>query len=80
MWTRRIDLNIAEPAAQPAPLRRRLKMFPERVRCIPQAADELKATARDKIAWHRQAGGGKLSSAGNKLSMADVFSSPCSTS
>src|SRR5258708_21555674 len=49
MWTRRIYLNIAEPAATGFPFAERLKMFQKRVPCIPGAADELKATARDKL-------------------------------
>jgi len=48
-------------------------MFQSRVRCIPQAADELKATARDKLAWLDKLVGGKPFIAGNKFSMADVF-------
>src|SRR5215475_2262617 len=51
MWTRRIDLNIAEPALNGFRFAEGLKMFQSRFRCIPQAADDLKATARDKLAW-----------------------------
>src|SRR5216683_3064380 len=49
MWTRRIDLNIAEPATNGFRFAEGLKMFENRVRCIPGAAGELKATARDKL-------------------------------
>ena len=73
MWTRRIDLNIAEPALNGFRFGEGLKMFQSRVRCIPQAADELKATARDKLAWLDKLVGGKPFIAGNKFSMADVF-------
>ena len=45
MWTRRIDLNIVEPAANGFRFAEGLKMFENRVHCIPQAADDLKATA-----------------------------------
>jgi len=51
MWTRRIDLNIAEPAANGFRFAEGLKMFENRVRCIPGAAADLKATARDKLKW-----------------------------
>jgi glutathione S-transferase len=73
MWVRRIDLNIAEPALNGFRFGEGLKMFQSRVRCIPQAADELKATARDKLAWLDKLVGGKPFIAGNKFSMADVF-------
>src|SRR5689334_23765165 len=45
MWTRRIDLNICEPALNGFRFAEGLKMFETRFRCIPQAADDLKATA-----------------------------------
>ena len=51
MWTRRIDLNIAEPATNGFRFAEGLKMFENRIRCIPEAADGLKATARDKLKW-----------------------------
>jgi glutathione S-transferase len=73
MWTRRIDLNIAEPALNGFRFAEGLKMFASRVRCIPQAADELKATARDKLAWLDGLMGSKPFVAGTKLSMADIF-------
>jgi glutathione S-transferase len=73
MWTRRIDLNIAEPALNGFRFAEGLKMFESRVRCIPQAADDLKATARDKLAWlDKQVGSGPYI-AGKKLSMADIL-------
>ena len=36
MWTRRIDLNIVEPAANGFRFAEGLKMFENRVRCIPR--------------------------------------------
>src|SRR4029077_13702081 len=51
MWTRRIDLNICEPATNGFRFAEGLKMFQDRVHCIPQAADDLKATARKRLAW-----------------------------
>jgi glutathione S-transferase len=46
MWTRRIDLNIVEPALNGFRFAEGLKLFESRIRCMPQAADDLKATAR----------------------------------
>jgi len=73
MWTRRIDLNIAEPALNGFRFAEGLKMFQSRVRCIPQAAEDLKATARDKLAWLDKLLGDSPYIAGTKLSMADIF-------
>jgi glutathione S-transferase len=73
MWTRRIDLNIVEPAANGFRFAEGLKMFQDRVRCIPQAADDLKATARDKLAWLDGLMGAKPFIAGDKLTMADIL-------
>jgi glutathione S-transferase len=73
MWTRRVDLNIAEPALNGFRFAEGLKMFQSRVRCIPQAADELKATAKDKLAWLDKLLGSKPFIAGNKISMADIL-------
>lgn len=73
MWTRRIDLNICEPALNGFRFAEGLKMFETRFRCIPQAADDLKATARDKLAWLDKLVGSKPFIAGNKLTMADIL-------
>jgi glutathione S-transferase len=73
MWARRIDLNIAEPAANGFRFAEGLKMFENRVRCIPGAADGLKATARDKLKWLDGLVGSKPFIAGDKLTMADIL-------
>ena len=51
MWTRRIDLNICEPLANGFRFAEGLRLFENRVHCIPQAADDLKAVAREKLTW-----------------------------
>ena len=73
MWTRRIDLNIAEPATNGFRFSEGLKLFQNRIRCLPEAADGLKATARDKLAWLEGLMGGKPFVGGKKLSMADIL-------
>ena len=73
MWNRRIDLNIVEPGAAGFRYAEGLKMFQSRMHCIPQAADDLKATAREKLEWLDGLMGGKPYIAGDKLSMADIF-------
>ena len=76
MWTRRVDLNIVEPALNGFRFAEGLKLFQNRVRCIPDAADGLKATARDKLGWLEGLMGAKTYIAGDKLSMADIFLFP----
>ena len=73
MWTRRIDLNIAEPGANGFRFSEGLKLFQNRMRCIPEAAEGLKATAREKLAWLDGLMGAKPFIAGGKLSMADIL-------
>ena len=73
MWTRRIDLNICEPGANGFRFAEGLKLFQNRIRCIPEAADGLKATARDKLAWLDKLMGAKPFVGGDKLTMADIL-------
>ena len=49
MWTRRIDLNIAEPAANGFRFAEGLKMFENRVRCIPGAAGALRSLSTQNL-------------------------------
>jgi glutathione S-transferase len=51
MWTRRIDLNIVEPMSNGFRYAEGLRLFESRIHTIPQAADDLKAIAREKLAW-----------------------------
>ncbi len=73
MWTRRIDLNIVEPAANGFRFSEGLKLFQNRIRCIPEAAEGLKATARDKLAWLNGLMGAGPFVCGAKLTMADIL-------
>ena len=73
MWVRRIDLNIIEPGANGFRFAEGLKLFQNRIRCIPEAADGLKATARDKLKWLDGLMGDKPFVAGEKLTMADIL-------
>lgn len=73
MWTRRIDLNIVEPATNGFRFSQGLKLFENRIRCIPEAADGLKATAQDKLKWLDGLMGTKPFVVGNKLTMADIL-------
>jgi glutathione S-transferase len=73
MWTRRIDLNIVEPGINGFRFAEGIKLFQNRVRCLPEAADGLKATARDKLVWLDGLLGSKPFIAGDKLTMADIL-------
>ncbi|MGH7094799.1 MAG: glutathione S-transferase C-terminal domain-containing protein, partial [Stellaceae bacterium] len=73
MWTRRIDLNILEPMANGFRFGEGLKMFQDRVHCIPQAAADLKATAQERLAWLDGLMEGRQFVCGDRLTMADVL-------
>ena len=72
MWTRRIDLNIAEPMANGFRFSQGLKLFQNRMRCIPEAADALKATAQDKIGWLNGQMEGRQFVCGDRFTLADI--------
>ena len=73
MWMRRIDLNICEPMANGFRFGEGLKMFQDRIRCIPQAADDLKATAQEKLAWLDGLMGDNDYVVGDRLTLADIL-------
>jgi glutathione S-transferase len=73
MWTRRIDLNIVEPAANGFRYSQGLKLFQNRIRCIPAAADDLKATAREWLVKVDELMGSKPFITGAKVTLADIF-------
>ena len=73
MWTRRVDLNVCEPMGNGFRFSEGLQMFENRVRCIPQAAADLKATAQDKLAWLDAQMAGKDYLAGERFTMADML-------
>ena len=73
MWTRRIDLNIVEPMANGFRYGEGLALFKERIHVIPQAADDLKAIAREKLAWLDGLMEGNDWICGSRFTLADVF-------
>lgn len=73
MWTRRIDLGIVEPLTAGFRYAEGLKMFSTRMRCIPQAADDLKAIAKDKLAWLDGQIAGRQYICGDRFSLADIL-------
>ena len=73
MWTRRIDLNIVEPMLNGFRFSEGLKLFQNRIRCIPQAADDLKATARERLTWLDGLIAGRRYVCGDRFSLADIM-------
>jgi len=73
MWVRRIDLNIVEPMANGFRYAEGLALFKNRIRTIPQAADDLKAIAREKLAWLDAQIAGRDWIVGNRFTLADVL-------
>lgn len=73
MWVRRVDLNILEPMANGFRFGEGLEIFKRRVHVIPQAADDLKAIAREKLEWLNGLIQGREFIAGDRLTLADVM-------
>lgn len=73
MWTRRIDLSIVEPLTNGFRFSDGIKLFENRLHCIPAAADDLKKIARDKLAWLDGLIAGRDYIAGAKFSLADIL-------
>lgn len=73
MWARRVDLNIVEPMANGFRYSEGLLLFKDRIHTIPQAADDLKAIAREKLAWLDGLMKGHQFIAGARFTLADIF-------
>lgn len=73
MWTRRIDLNIIEPLANGFRFAEGLKLFTGRIHVIPQAADDFKQIAQEKLTWLDGLIAGKDFICGSRLTLADIL-------
>lgn len=73
MWVRRIDLGIAENLANGFRFSQGLAMFQNRVHCIPQAADDLKAVAQKKLTWLDGLITGRQWIVGDRFTLADIL-------
>jgi len=73
MWVRRCDLGIVEPMSNGYRYSQGLKMFQNRIHCIPQAADDLKQIVAKKLAWLDGQMAGKQWLCGERFSLADIF-------
>jgi glutathione S-transferase len=73
MWARRIDLNIVEPMANGFRYGEGLMLFKDRIRTIPQAADDLKTLGREKLAWLDSLMKDNQFIAGSRFTLADIL-------
>jgi len=73
MWVRRIDLNICEPMISGFRYSQGLPLFQNRMRCLPEAADGLKALAQDSLAKINSLMDGKTFVVGERLTLADIM-------
>lgn len=73
MWWRRVDLLVVQPLTAGFRGAEGLPLFQTRVRCLPQAADDLKLTAREGLAWFEAQLGDKPYIAGDAMTVADLL-------
>lgn len=72
-WQRRVELKITEHLYNGFRFAEGVELFRPRMRVLPEAADGLKATARDNLAWLDKLLQGKQFIAGDRFTMADVI-------
>jgi len=72
MWTRRVGLQIIDPLTDGFRFAEGLPMFKERMRTIPQAADDLKAKAQEGLAALDAQIAGSDYIAGDRFTLADI--------
>ena len=73
MWTRRVDLYIVEPMLNGYRFDEALKFFTPRMRVMPQASDDLKALAHEKLDLLEKLMADQSYLAGDRYSLADLF-------
>lgn len=72
-WTRWVDLKIVEPMTTAFRGAEGLPMFKDRMRCLPEASDGLKAFTQDNIAFLDKQMSGRDYVAGDKFTLADIL-------
>ena len=74
MWTRRVDLNIAEPMLNGFRFGEGLKFFQKRVVCVPEASPGLKKIAAHRLQWlNEQMADGRDYLCGKRFTLADIL-------
>jgi glutathione S-transferase len=72
MWTRRVEFKVNNPLADGFRFAEGLPLFKDRIRVLPEAADGLKAVARDGMAWFDAQLADREFIAGDRFSLADI--------
>lgn len=72
MWWRRTDLIVVQPMTTGFRGAEGLPLFQGRVRCLPQAAADLKQATQEGLAWFEAQLGDKPYIAGDALTVADL--------
>ena len=74
MWTRRIDLNIAEPLANGYRYGEALRFFEKRIPVAPEASPGLKMVAANRLKWlDGQMSDGREWICGKRFTLADIL-------
>lgn len=73
MWQRRIELRITEHLYNGFRFAEGLELFRARMRVLPEAAEGLKATVRDNLAWLDGLMAGRQLIAGERFTIADII-------
>jgi len=72
MWVRRVEFRITEPLYNGYRFAEALAMFRDRLHVIPQAADDLKACAREGLAWLDGLMEGRAGLVDDRFTLADI--------
>ena len=72
MWVRRVEWKIIQPMADGFRFAEGLPLFKDRIRTLPEAADGLKAIARDGLAWLDAQLAGRDTIVPGRFTLADV--------
>ncbi|MCG8589063.1 MAG: glutathione S-transferase family protein [Proteobacteria bacterium] len=73
MWTRRVEDRITDPLTQGFRYGEGVDMFKARMRVLPEAADGLKALARDGLAWLDECLEGRDFLCGDRFTLGDIL-------
>ncbi len=73
MWQRRIELKITEHLYNGFRFAEGIELFRPRMRVLPEAAEGLKATARDNLGWLDALLAGRQFIAGDRFTVADII-------
>src|SRR5262249_52091331 len=72
-WQRRVELRITEHLYNGFRFAEGIELFRPRLRVLPEAAEGLKATVRDTLAWLDGLLGGKTWIVGPRFTIADII-------